>query len=356
MTIRFKHLTPFAIILIFMSGFFMFRQTVQAQSAANTVRAVLFFSQTCPHCEDVMNEVLPPLVEQYPDQLEIVGIDVGHDVGIEMYDKMFVDFNLPENRYGVPTLVVGSDVLVGTVEIEIKFPEIIRSGLAAGGINWPAIDGLAEILSAQNEPLQSISAISTPEPALPAETQSGLKNRFMQDPIANALAVVVLTAMLAAAGYALFSYLRGSEHKMFHFPNWTIPLLAVIGMAVSIYLSYVEISHTEAICGPVGNCNTVQQSSYARLFGVLPIGILGIAGYAVVLITWFLNKFGPVKIKTASTLLLWGMGWFGLLFSIYLTFLEPFVIGASCAWCLTSAVVMALIFLASTEKAKQILE
>ena len=33
----------------------------------------------------------------------------------------------------------------------------------------------------------------------------------------------------------------------------------------------------------------------------------------------------------------------GTLFSIYLTFLEPFVIGAVCAWCLTSAVVMTLL-------------
>jgi uncharacterized membrane protein len=32
---------------------------------------------------------------------------------------------------------------------------------------------------------------------------------------------------------------------------------------------------------------------------------------------------------------------FGTLFSVYLTFLEPFVIGATCAWCLTSAVLMA---------------
>ena len=33
----------------------------------------------------------------------------------------------------------------------------------------------------------------------------------------------------------------------------------------------------------------------------------------------------------------------GLAFSIYLTFLEPFVIGASCAWCLTSAVIMTVL-------------
>jgi uncharacterized membrane protein len=35
-------------------------------------------------------------------------------------------------------------------------------------------------------------------------------------------------------------------------------------------------------------------------------------------------------------------------FSIYLTFLEPFVIGASCAWCLTSALIATLLLLAAT--------
>ena len=42
---------------------------------------------------------------------------------------------------------------------------------------------------------------------------------------------------------------------------------------------------------------------------------------------------------------------FGVLFSIYLTYLEPFVIGAVCAWCLTSAVVMTLLLLVSVETA-----
>ncbi|HMQ29744.1 MAG TPA: vitamin K epoxide reductase family protein, partial [Chloroflexaceae bacterium] len=38
----------------------------------------------------------------------------------------------------------------------------------------------------------------------------------------------------------------------------------------------------------------------------------------------------------------------GTLFSIYLTFLEPFVIGASCMWCLSSAALMtALLWLAA---------
>ena len=37
-------------------------------------------------------------------------------------------------------------------------------------------------------------------------------------------------------------------------------------------------------------------------------------------------------------------------FSIYLTFLEPFVIGATCLWCLSSAVIMTLLYLLTTRK------
>ena len=54
-----------------------------------------------------------------------------------------------------------------------------------------------------------------------------------------------------------------------------------------------------------------------------------------------------------SILSLWGMAWIGAIFSIYLTFLEPFVIGATCMWCLTSAVVMTLLLWATTPAALQ---
>lgn len=53
------------------------------------------------------------------------------------------------------------------------------------------------------------------------------------------------------------------------------------------------------------------------------------------------GKGGTGKTSLA-TLALLGMTLFGTLFSIYLTFLEPFVIGATCAWCLSSAVIITI--------------
>jgi len=46
---------------------------------------------------------------------------------------------------------------------------------------------------------------------------------------------------------------------------------------------------------------------------------------------------------------------FGIAFSIYLTFLEPFVIGATCAWCLTSAIVMTALFWLAAPRARSAL-
>jgi uncharacterized membrane protein len=43
-----------------------------------------------------------------------------------------------------------------------------------------------------------------------------------------------------------------------------------------------------------------------------------------------------------AALALLAMSAFDVLFSIYLIYPEPFVIGAVCAWCLTSAVVMSV--------------
>jgi uncharacterized membrane protein len=81
---------------------------------------------------------------------------------------------------------------------------------------------------------------------------------------------------------------------------------------------------------------------------MIPIGVLGIVAYIAVLIAWMLYRISDGWISDLAMLALFGTALAGTLFSIYLTFLEPFVIGASCAWCLSSAVAMtALLWLAS---------
>ena len=115
--------------------------------------------------------------------------------------------------------------------------------------------------------------------------------------------------------------------------------MILAGLLVAGYLAYVETTLTEATCGAVGNCNTVQQSPYAQIAGV-PIGVIGIIGYVAMLLVWVFDQY---RKQATATWLLFGLALAGVAFSIYLTFLEPFVIGESCVWCLTSAVVMTML-------------
>jgi uncharacterized membrane protein len=134
--------------------------------------------------------------------------------------------------------------------------------------------------------------------------------------------------------------------------HWSHLIVILVGIGVAAYLSFVETSGNKAICGPVGDCNTVQQSEYAALFGLIPIGILGLAGYALLLITWFGTGLKNRYYANLAKLAFFVFALAGTLFSIYLTFLEPFVIGATCIWCLSSAVIMTVLTILSTDPAR----
>lgn len=135
--------------------------------------------------------------------------------------------------------------------------------------------------------------------------------------------------------------------------NWAVPVLVAAGLVVAGYLTYVETTANLVECGvAIPGCVTVQTSSYAKLFGFFPIALLGVVGYIVILAAWILEKFVTPSKKDLVSLVLWGVCMFGVLFSIYLTFLEAFVIHATCSWCILSAVLMILLLWVSTPNAQ----
>jgi len=451
-------------------------QQLPGQTPEPVVHAVLFYSPTCAHCHQVITEHLMPLQDKYGSRLVLLGMDTTQPWASNLYWEAIRHFEVPEENWVVPFLVVAEEVLVGGFEIPDRFPGIIEEGLAAGGIDFPNYPALVTFLEEQQvldprfpdrliarqtpipegeqpptpgdsvaeeepEPIGDPGAVrdsvagadtvvaedpaaggdpvigspedstevlavdpagemgdpgGTPvEPRVPVEDPApvgvqdtaalepvpdsaaspipdspesetrdsaaesvgalGLAeaarelesmtmwDRFNMDRTGNSLSVLVLLGMLVVLilrGYP--PRVRGGE-----WPAWVIPTLFLVGMGVAAYLSFIEVTQTEAVCGPVGDCNTVNQSEYARLFGVLPVGILGLVGYGVILVCWVLRFYGSGDVGRRATLGVWGAALLGTLFSVYLTFLEPFVIGATCIWCLTSAVVMTLLLWAS---------
>ena len=354
----------------------------------SVVRAVLFFSPTCGHCHIVIEEGLPPIVEKYGGQLEILMVDISTPGGRQLFQSAVSYFKDLREIRGVPTLVIGEQVLIGSEEIPEQFPSVIDTGLTEGGIDWPSIPGLSEIIQLQrdqnNQEEETISTTPTlavtseiiPSPVPVSEVSTGKPSspirssesttevpifvqRFLQDPVGNSIAVITLAGMLVSVVAVGYFFLRTSgedlhtQPRAVSWPTSAIPVLSLIGFGVAGYMSYVELTHVEAICGPLGDCNSVQQSPYATLWGFLPVGILGMIGYIAIVAAWYLHHYGPVSSRNVFALAMWGMALLGTLFSIYLTFLEPFVIGATCAWCISSAVLITMLLWATTGPAIQ---
>ena len=356
------------------------------------VRAIIFYSPTCPHCQQVLTVDLPPLVERYGDQLNILAVNVSTEGGSALFENAVTRYGI--TNLGVPALVVGDHFLIGAVEIPERFPILVEQYLAQGGVDWPDIPGLREAIAAiptQTAPAETPTSSSNAAPSkaptqgvipkstapskpseaakptdvilaqatlpsgliLPEEHSLGLLEKLQRDLAGNTVAILLLIGMIAVVVRAVPHLKADPPAAAPAWHAWLFPLLIAIGLLAAGYLAYVETQQVEAVCGPVGDCNTVQQSSYARLFGMLPIGVLGMLGYLAILVAWLVKMFGDEKYRPLARLALLGLTLFGTLFSIYLTFLEPFVIGATCAWCLTSAVVMTTLFWLTIQPAHQ---
>ncbi len=328
-----------ALFLALLAGLSSGAVSAAASIEGIAVRAVLFYSPSCPHCHQVMTEDLPPLQGKYGTQLQILTVDIDDPDGTSLYNAAVEHFQIPDERIGVPTLIVGDVVLVGSAEIPEQLPSLVDRMLASGGSDWPSIPGLADAISATASPSSSPTPGSAPAGSFPSD----VTERLARDPAGNTLAMGVLLGLLASLAWAALRMARGETTA--GQPSEWIPIIALAGLAVAAYLAAVETSGASAVCGPVGDCNRVQQSEYARLFGVVHVGVLGCAGYVAILGAWLAGRVATGTGVRLSSLGLVAMAGAGVLFSTYLTFLEPFVIGATCAWCLTSAVLMDAILL-----------
>jgi uncharacterized membrane protein len=317
------------------------------------VHAVLFYSPNCGHCQQLIQNDLPPLIEHYGAQLEILAIDVTHPVGQELYTSAIERFAIPEARRGVPAMIIGEVVLVGGFEIPEQFPVLVDAGLASGGLDWPDIPGLQDTLAQmqpEGSPTPEASAaaaggtpavISPPTP-IPDQGPPPTASILVRDPTGLTLAVIVLLALLASLPVAWWAYRQARASTAVPGKiRYLFPALAVAGSLVALYMLSVETSGALAVCGPIGDCNAVQQSAYARLFGFVPIAALGLLLQVSLLVLYIVCSASAGRAGRIAAVLLLGLSVSAVLFSVYLTYLEIFVIGAVCAWCLTSAVIVA---------------
>ncbi len=101
------------------------------------VRAVLFYSETCPHCQVVLEEVLPPLQDKFGARLEVRMVEISNSANYEALLRMEELYNVPADKATVPELFIGGRVLYGEREIRDQLPALIDTLLGQGGAPWP---------------------------------------------------------------------------------------------------------------------------------------------------------------------------------------------------------------------------
>jgi len=121
-------------------------------------------------------------------------------------------------------------------------------------------------------------------------------------------------------------------------------ILSLIGFAVSFYIYYSKKYNKPMYC-PIGkDCDAVVKSRYGETFGIentLP----GMLFYILIFIYGILLNRN-VFISNAVYYFIVGISFVSVLFSLYLTFVQAFVLKKWCEYCIVSSIASILILVA----------
>jgi vitamin-K-epoxide reductase (warfarin-sensitive) len=117
-----------------------------------------------------------------------------------------------------------------------------------------------------------------------------------------------------------------------------LSLAGAIVSGVSLQRHYAKSATSFCDLGEKFNCDIVNRSEQSEVMGI-PVAAIGVVGYGVLFV---LSTFYRWRAETPLRLLIGATT--GLLFALYLTYVEAYVLMTWCVLCLTS---LGLIFLIS---------
>jgi uncharacterized membrane protein len=125
-----------------------------------------------------------------------------------------------------------------------------------------------------------------------------------------------------------------------------VALLSLVGILIALYLTLYKVGVVGNLSCTIGSCETVNTSRWATFLG-LPVAAWGLAAYVALFALSLAGTSDRLAPSRVISWLLVGIAGWSVLFSAWLTYLELFVIDAICIWCVTSAVLLVGILVAS---------
>ncbi len=134
-----------------------------------------------------------------------------------------------------------------------------------------------------------------------------------------------------------------TQSKTQKIPSWLIWAFVVVsflGFLDATYLTVVHFAGLNIGCIITTGCDTVTTSVYSEIFGI-PMALFGAIFYLTIFIAslMYVDKKNPAILFTLPIL-----GLCGFITSLYLIYLQLFVIKALCFYCLLSAGTSTLLF------------
>ena len=114
-------------------------------------------------------------------------------------------------------------------------------------------------------------------------------------------------------------------------------VVAMVGLAEALYLTVSDLSGEVAVCGGSSGCAEVLGSKYAHI-GRIPVAVFGAFAYFSAFSCATFAAFSYARARKLFAIVVGGM----FLFTIWLLFVQAFLLHAFCRYCLFSA---AMIFL-----------
>lgn len=127
---------------------------------------------------------------------------------------------------------------------------------------------------------------------------------------------------------------------------WVPVVLSAAGIVVSGYLVSKRFTGGSLACSRWAQCDAVNNSVYAVMYGV-PVSVIGLAGYALLFALALMAVWSEARRHRPLLMLSFFLSLGGVAFSIYLTYIEVFLIQALCSWCVASAIIITLLALVS---------
>jgi uncharacterized membrane protein len=109
-------------------------------------------------------------------------------------------------------------------------------------------------------------------------------------------------------------------------------LLSLGGLADSIYLTVTHLTGENVVCVASSGCNEVLGSAYATV-GKFPLASLGALAYFLAFSCATLGAFGHARARVLLTMVVAAM----LATTLYLLYVQAYVLHAFCDYCLLSA-------------------